>query len=237
MRVAICRVVIITMLAQIISPLASAQTQERTATTTAVVSVYDRPDATKQVLRVAKEGSVLVLLAEQGDWCRIEFQDPDYGRRIGYVETKFLRLSATSAGEGQALADLSAAARRTTSQGVPQSQPPNHAGDQALNTTPDGVRDGELLGDGIHTGGKVGVGVAIGVLTGLIGTGIGYFVIGPETLSPEAFHRSSLGTPDYQLGFKSGWEKKTESKKRNAFLAGGLLGTAAWVALLVSANN
>ena len=125
-----------------------------------------------------------------------------------------------------------------------QSNPPqvrrqtvNRGEDLATQTTANGVRDGELLGDGTHTGGKVAVGLAVGVLTGLIGTGIGYFVIGPEAPTAEAFHRSSLGTSDYQMGFKSGWEKKTESKKRHAFLAGGLLGTAALVTLIVSAPN
>ena len=93
------------------------------------------------------------------------------------------------------------------------------------------------MAEGLHTGGKFGGGLAIGVLTGIIGTGIGYFVIGPETLSAAALQRNQGRSADYQLGFKTGWEKKTKAKKRNAFLAGGLLGTAAFVALVVSAHS
>lgn len=100
-----------------------------------------------------------------------------------------------------------------------------------------GMVDGEALADGHRTGGNLGAGLAIGVLTGLIGTGIGYFVIGPSPLSAEALQRSAGRGPDYQLGLKTGWERKTQSKKRNAFLAGGLLGTAAFFALYASATS
>ncbi|MCC7009680.1 MAG: hypothetical protein IT184_12795 [Acidobacteria bacterium] len=100
-----------------------------------------------------------------------------------------------------------------------------------------GLVDGEMLAEAQRTGGKLGAGLAIGVLTGLIGTGIGYFVIGPEPLSPEALQRGAGKGPDYQLGLKTGWEKKTRSKKRHAFLAGGLLGTAAFFVLVASASS
>ena len=98
-----------------------------------------------------------------------------------------------------------------------------------------GLADGEMLAEGQRTGGKLGVGLGIGVLTGLIGTGIGFFVIGPEPLSAEALQRSVGKSADYQLGLRTGWERKTKAKKRNAFLAGGLLGTAAFLALVVAA--
>lgn len=100
-----------------------------------------------------------------------------------------------------------------------------------------GLIDGELLAEGHRTGGKFGVGLGVGVLTGLIGTGIGYFVVGPESPSPEILLRGEGRSADYQLGLKTGYERKTKSKKRNAFLAGGLLGTAAFVLVLVSAQG
>jgi hypothetical protein len=100
-----------------------------------------------------------------------------------------------------------------------------------------GLIDGEALGEGPGTGGKLGVGLAVGVLTGLIGTGIGYFVIGPDPLSPEALQRSAGKSADYQLGLKNGWEQKTRSRKRKAFLGGGLLGTAAFVAIYATATS
>ena len=39
------------------------------------------------------------------------------------------------------------------------------------------------------------------------------------------------------MGFKNGWDRKTKSKKRNSFLAGGLLGTAAFLAIVASAQG
>jgi hypothetical protein len=126
-----------------------------------------------------------------------------------------------------------------TATGVAQAQSPMQT--QPVSTSGDtaaaGLMDGEMLAESLPTGGKFGTGLGIGVLTGLIGTGIGYFVIGPESPSAELLVRGEGRSADYQLGLKTGWEKKTKSKKRNAFLAGGLLGTAAWVTLLVAAQS
>lgn len=108
---------------------------------------------------------------------------------------------------------------------------------QTQDTMASGMLEGEVLAGSERTGGKLGVGLVVGVLTGLIGTGIGYFVIEPAPMSAEAIQRQLNKSPEYQMGFKSGWEKKTQSKKRNAFLAGGLLGTVAFVALLVSSQS
>lgn len=100
-----------------------------------------------------------------------------------------------------------------------------------------GVVEGEMLAENKSTSGKLGLGLGIGALTGLIGTGIGFFVIGPEPMSAEALQRYSNKSPEYQMGFKNGWDRKTKSRKRNAFLAGGLLGTAAFVAIVASAQS
>ena len=118
-----------------------------------------------------------------------------------------------------------------------QGQTPAAAVAPTSDTMAAGILDGELLAEGPRTGGKFGAGLGVGVLSGLIGTGIGYFVIGPEPLSAEALARSANRSADYQLGLKTGWERKTKSRKRNAFLAGGLLGTAAFVAIAVAASQ
>ena len=115
---------------------------------------------------------------------------------------------------------------------APASPPP-----ASNDTMAAGLLDGEALAESQGTGGNLGAGLGIGVLTGLIGTGIGYFVIGPSPLSAEAIQRSANKTADYQLGLKTGWERKTKSKKRNAFLAGGLLGTAVWIAIYSAAGS
>jgi hypothetical protein len=108
---------------------------------------------------------------------------------------------------------------------------------QSNDTMAAGLLDGETLAESQRTGGNLGAGLGVGVLTGLIGTGIGYFVVGPSPLSADAAQRSAGKSADYQLGLKTGWEKKTKSKKRNAFLAGGLLGTAVWIAIYSAAGS
>ena len=104
-------------------------------------------------------------------------------------------------------------------------------------TSAEGQRDGELLADTVGTGGKAGLGVVVGLFTGIIGTGIGYAIIGPKELSADAAMAQQSKSQEYQNGFKSGWAKKTKDKKRKSFLVGGLLGTAAWITFLLSANS
>ena len=97
----------------------------------------------------------------------------------------------------------------------------------------DGSLAGEVMAESLPTGGKLGLGVLIGFLTGVIGTGIGYSVIDPESMTPEVFERCNEGNSDYKIGFKLGWDKKTQSKKRKAYLAGGVLGTLGFLMLIV----
>lgn len=134
-------------------------------------------------------------------------------------------LATTGIAEAQSAADENSTPSASAAEG------------RANDTTATGLMDGELLAEGRGTGGQLGAGLGVGVLTGLIGTGIGYFVIGPDELSAEALQRAEGRSADYQLGLKTGYERKTKSRKRNAFLAGGLLGTAAWVAIFVAANG
>ncbi len=118
--------------------------------------------------------------------------------------------------------------------GAQQAAPPATA---STGTAAEGQRDAELLAETVGTGGKVAGGVAVGLLTGFIGTGIGYFMIGPQAISADAALAQQGKSAEYQLGFKNGWAKKTKDKKRKAFLVGGLLGTAAFIALVVSASS
>jgi hypothetical protein len=56
--------------------------------------VLAKPDAAMVPLRMAKEGSVLTVLATEGAWFRVEFQDPQYGRRVGYIEKQHVSVMA-----------------------------------------------------------------------------------------------------------------------------------------------
>lgn len=47
--------------------------------------IFVRPEASRTPLVVGKEGSLLRVLADEADWYRVEFDDPQWGRRVGYV--------------------------------------------------------------------------------------------------------------------------------------------------------
>src|SRR5262245_32877987 len=54
---------------------ASAQSAQRTATTTATAPVFGSPNANQTPLRVARAGSVLLLINTNAEWTQVEFQD------------------------------------------------------------------------------------------------------------------------------------------------------------------
>ena len=62
---------------------ALAQSAHRTATITATAPVFGSPNPYQQPLRVAKEGSVLLLNDTNAEWTQVEFQDLEFGRRVG----------------------------------------------------------------------------------------------------------------------------------------------------------
>lgn len=64
---------------------AAAQVQQ-TVTMRVAAPVFLTPTDNQQPLRVAKEGSIIRLLGTEGEWYHVEFEDPQYGRRIGYVK-------------------------------------------------------------------------------------------------------------------------------------------------------
>ena len=97
-----------------------------------------------------------------------------------------------------------------------------------------GTRDGELLAQQVGTGGKLGLGVGLGILFPFIAPGIAYFLTGPASMTAETVRQNSPKSLDYQMGFESGWENKTKSKKRKALLIGGLVSSAAVLVLVAS---
>lgn len=53
--------------------------------------VYVAPDASRTPLRVAAQGTVFTVVAEQGEWTQVQFRDPQWGVRVGYVATRALQ--------------------------------------------------------------------------------------------------------------------------------------------------
>jgi hypothetical protein len=73
--------------------------QESTVTIVVAAPIFQASNEALTPLRVAKEGSIARLITQDGDWCNIEFQDPEFGLRRGYVRTRFLWVpTPTSAG-------------------------------------------------------------------------------------------------------------------------------------------
>jgi hypothetical protein len=71
---------------------AAAQPEIARATVTSNAPIYIRPGA-QVPLRVAKPGTALKVLKEEGEWLEVEFNDPQFGRRVGWVEKKLVQVS------------------------------------------------------------------------------------------------------------------------------------------------
>jgi hypothetical protein len=70
---------------------ASSQAVRQTVVVTEPAPVFVTPNEKQTPLRVASAGSVLLFLNSEGDWYHVEFNDPDVGRRVGYVQKRFAR--------------------------------------------------------------------------------------------------------------------------------------------------
>lgn len=69
------------------------------ATVLANAPILLLPDTTRQPLRIAQAGSQLRVIQQAGEWSTVQFQDPDYGLRTGYVQSRFLRLHPAGTAE------------------------------------------------------------------------------------------------------------------------------------------
>ena len=70
---------------------AHAQTSVDRAVVIADAPILIDPTATTP-LRVAAAGTNLIAYEEQGGWLRVQFQDPQFGLRTGYIATRFVRI-------------------------------------------------------------------------------------------------------------------------------------------------
>jgi hypothetical protein len=62
------------------------------AVTTATAPVFLRPDAKLTPLRQLPAGTRMRVIDQSGDWLHVEFEDRQYGRRVGYVQKAFVRI-------------------------------------------------------------------------------------------------------------------------------------------------
>jgi hypothetical protein len=70
----------------------SAQQPERVIVSVPEAPVFVQPNNTMQPLRMAKQGSSLRVVKIETGWYQVEFQDPQYGRRYGYIERRFVEV-------------------------------------------------------------------------------------------------------------------------------------------------
>jgi hypothetical protein len=80
----------VTARAQTLGP---SHSQSQFVIVTNAAPIFLLPDNTRTPLRIASVGSRLGLIKVEGDWYNIEFRDPQYGERVGYIEKQFARLS------------------------------------------------------------------------------------------------------------------------------------------------
>jgi hypothetical protein len=71
---------------------ASAQTTA-TVQQDAPIYVTSTPAANLAPLRIAAVGTILNVLGQEGEWLRVEFEDPQWGRRVGWVQKQRVRVS------------------------------------------------------------------------------------------------------------------------------------------------
>ena len=110
----------------------------------------------------------------------------------------------------------------------------------AINTDIPTFNDGFIEGTRqaeVTKASKFGAGLLAGGLLGLVGTGVGYFMVGPKEIEGMVMSKIATKGEEYSLGFTKGWNEKTEKRKRSSFLKGGLLGTAAFVVLVVASQS
>lgn len=101
--------------------LANAQTPTRTVTVRTAAPIFLYPDTNRQPLIVAKQGSVLRFLGEEGDWYNIEFRDPVLGPRVGYIQKSNVTPVVADYSRVQT-ADVSIESTSTAAQPVPAPQ-------------------------------------------------------------------------------------------------------------------
>lgn len=94
-------------------------TAQNTATVVENAPVYvtNTPSANQTPLRVAAVGTVFKVVGQEGDWFQVEFNDPRWGRRQGWVHKKFVNYV------DEALRPMDLTVREATPAPAPQSAP------------------------------------------------------------------------------------------------------------------
>jgi hypothetical protein len=188
-----------------------------TASVATEAPIYLKPGA-EIPLRVAAVGTSLKVLKEEGDWAQVEFNDPQYGRRVGWIQVKLIRVFRPE------LQPMDLSVRDTSTESAPREapqaiQPVPAAGSTLRPHTREGFWFSAGLGfgslgcqdcigreDGLSGGLSLGTAVSDRMLVGVGTTGFA------KTVEGETF---SVGTLDARVRFYP-------SRTSGFFLNGGL---------------
>ena len=80
------------LLAAIGSVAVPADQTEVMATVTVNAPIFIGPEVSQTPLRIAVPGTVLNVLQRQADWIQVEFKDPQWGRRVGWVRRSLVTI-------------------------------------------------------------------------------------------------------------------------------------------------
>lgn len=73
--------------------LAAAAASAQDAIVTTAAPIFVLPDSNRSPLRTAAANTRLEVLEEKPEgWVRVEFQDPQFGKRVGFIEARFVKI-------------------------------------------------------------------------------------------------------------------------------------------------
>src|SRR6476620_10768143 len=75
--------------------ISTAARAQQFATVTTNAPIYAAPEETPTPLRVAAVGTRLRVLSTQDIWVQVEYNDPQLGRRVGWVMRYYISLTST----------------------------------------------------------------------------------------------------------------------------------------------
>jgi hypothetical protein len=74
------------------SPVLGQQRVQQRAQVIKDAPIFLVPDASRTPLRIVEEGTRLTVLSVRKEWFEVEWQDRQYGPRVGYIRAEFVRL-------------------------------------------------------------------------------------------------------------------------------------------------
>jgi hypothetical protein len=84
-----------TIITLVLLPVTAAAQTAATVTTDAPIYITNASTQNLQPLRVAAVGTVLKVLSQDAGWVQIQFEDPQWGRRTGWVQLKHVSIRDT----------------------------------------------------------------------------------------------------------------------------------------------